>query len=76
LPDGYPENKVLNFMRENVSWDQIREVEEKLALNDSGDLDRLLKRQLRRHFRKENYFRKFAMKFLNLKTTSKIYGLF
>ena len=40
MSDGYPENKVLRFIRENVSLDRIREIVEKLVLYDSGDLDK------------------------------------
>jgi len=114
LSDGYPENKVLNFIRENVSLDRIREVEERLALYDSGDLDRYfdealmesvyrghkgsfkikfskgrgevflscilyllfgewdVEEAIEKHFSKENYFRKFAVKFLNLKTGERL----
>jgi len=113
LSDGYPENKVLNFIRENVSLDRIREVEERLALYDSGDLDKYfdealmesvyrghkgsfkiqfskgrgevflscilyllfgewdVEEAIEKHFSKKNYFRKFAIKFLNLKIGDK-----
>jgi len=113
LREDYPENKVLSFIRENVSLERIKEVEEKLALYDARDLDKYFEEALmesvyrghkgsfkiqfskgrgevflscilyllfgewdveetiEKHFDKENYFRKFATKFLNLKTGDK-----
>jgi len=103
----------LNFIRENVSLDRIKEVEEKLALYDSMDLDKYfnmalmesvyrghkgsfklqfskgrgeiflscilyvlfgewkVEESIEKHFDKESYFRKFTMKFLNLKIDDK-----
>jgi len=44
LSDIYPENKVLNFIRGNISLERIREVEEELAKYDSMNLDKLFQR--------------------------------